>query len=83
MTISRAALPAGDLGIARSLNNLANLLNFTSRHEGAEPLYREALAINQAALPVGHPEISINIKNLADLLMATNRGDEAQKLLKT
>jgi tetratricopeptide (TPR) repeat protein len=65
---------------AAALNNLALLLNATSRLTEAEPLMRRALAIDEASYGPEHPNVAIRLNNLAQLLQATNRLSEAEPL---
>jgi len=80
LTLRRAALPAGHLKIANSLNNLASLLHDQNKLAEAEPLYREALQIRRSDLPAGHQGIATALNNLASLLFAQNKLAEAEPL---
>src|SRR5208283_1560796 len=60
---------------AAVLNNTAVSLTFTGDYSGAEPLYRQALAIDEKALGPNHPDVATNLNNLAELLQA--KGDDA------
>ena len=69
--------------MATNLNNLAELLRATNRlAEGAEPLYRRALAIHEKSFGPEHPNVGIRLNNLALLLRDTNRLAEAEPLFR-
>ena len=82
LEIRRKALPAGHPDIAKSLNNLAMLLQKQNKLAEAEPLFREALEIYRKALPAGHPNIANCLNNLATLLQAQNKLAEAEPLFR-
>ncbi|MBN1570681.1 MAG: tetratricopeptide repeat protein [Acidobacteria bacterium] len=67
--------------VARTLNNLATLLQVTNRLAEAEPLYRRALAINDKSYGEDHPDVARTLNNLAQLFQATNRLAEAEPLI--
>ena len=67
---------------ARSLNNLAWLLQATNRLAEAEPLMRRALAIDEQSYGAEHPDVAIDLNNLSLLLQATNRLAEAEPLMR-
>ena len=46
----------------------------------AEPLYRQALAIDEKTIGTGHPSYAIHLNNLAGLLRDTGRLAEAEPL---
>jgi tetratricopeptide (TPR) repeat protein len=46
-------------GVARSLNNLADLYERQGRYADAEPPYLRAAAIREAALGANHPDTAI------------------------
>jgi tetratricopeptide (TPR) repeat protein len=54
--------------VARGLNNLANLLEVTSRYSDAEPLLRQALAIDEKSFGPDHPKVGTCLNNLGLLL---------------
>jgi len=62
-----------DVNTASCLNNLAMLLKDKGDYNGAEPLYRRALAIYEKALGAQHPHTATSLNNLAELL--DNKGD--------
>ena len=80
LTIDEQSLGLDHLDIARDLDDLARLLNTTSRVEEAEPLYRRALTIREKALGLEHPDVAESLNNLALLLKETNRREEAKPL---
>jgi tetratricopeptide (TPR) repeat protein len=57
------------------IGNLALSLMMAGDYAGAEPLARQALAINEKALGPDHPDVAISLNNLAALLYA--KGDYA------
>jgi tetratricopeptide (TPR) repeat protein len=62
-----------DVKTASSLNNLAELLKNKGDYDGAEPLYRRALAITEKVLGAEHPSTANSLNNLA--LLLSNKGD--------
>ena len=50
----------------------------TNRHSKAEPLLRQALAIDEKSFGPDHPTVAIRLNNLSQLLEATNRFSEAE-----
>ena len=66
--------------VARNLNNLAGLLEYTDRLAEAEALYRRAKAIFEKNLGVNHPDVGTTLNNLAQVLKKMNRMDEAEPL---
>ena len=67
--------------VAAASNDLAQLLQRTSRLGEAEPLMRRALEIDEAAFGEQHPTVAIRSSNLAALLRNTNRIEEAEPLM--
>ena len=68
--------------VAVASNDLAQLLQRTSRLGEAEPLMRRALEIDEAAFGEQHPTVAKRLNNLAMLLHQTNRNEEAEPLLR-
>ena len=68
------------LGVAVSLNNLAELYKTQGQYAQAEPLYIRPLAIRDKALGADHPSVATSLENLAGLYRATNRDKEAETL---
>ena len=66
--------------VATAMNKLVHLLHETNRIEEAEPLARQALAIDQAAFGNHDLNVARDMNNLAGLLQDTNRFDEAEIL---
>jgi tetratricopeptide (TPR) repeat protein len=60
---------------AISVSGLALLLKAKGDYEGAEPLYRRALAIREKVLGPEHPDTATSVNNLASLLYT--KGDYA------
>ncbi|MBT3015958.1 MAG: tetratricopeptide repeat protein [Candidatus Thiodiazotropha sp. (ex Clathrolucina costata)] len=65
---------------AMVFNNLAQLLQETNRFSEAEPMMRQALAIDEKSYGVNHPTVAVRLGNLARLLHDTNRLTEAEPL---
>ena len=68
--------------MATRLNNLALLLQATTRLAEAEPLLRRALAIDETSYGPDHPDVAIDLNNLAGLLWTTNRLGEAEPVMR-
>ena len=68
--------------VATAVNNLAVLLKVTNRFGEAEPLMREALAIDEAAFGNQDPKVATDLNNLASLLQDTNRFGEAEPMMR-
>ena len=68
--------------VAAASNNLALLLQHTNRIKEAEPLMRQALAINEVAFGNQHPTVATGFSNLALLLSETNRFEEAEPMMR-
>ena len=64
------------------MNQLGLLLCTKSLHAHAEPLLRQALAIDEASRGADHPEVARDLNNLALLLRDTNRWAEAEPLMR-
>ncbi len=71
-----AAGPVGSL-----MSQLALYLNTRGLHGEAEPLMRQALAIDEASFGNEHPNVARDLNNLAQLLQATNHLSEAEPLM--
>jgi len=63
------------VSVATSLNNLAILLKERGDYAGAEPLYRQSLAMRRKLLGDEHPSVAASLDNLA--LLLKSRGDSA------
>ena len=59
--------------LAYRIHDTASFLNLNARYEGAEPLYRRALAIVEKVLGPEHPVTAAGLNNLA--LLFRTRGD--------
>ncbi|HLG14769.1 MAG TPA: serine/threonine-protein kinase [Blastocatellia bacterium] len=73
LKLRRQTLGAEHVEVARSLNNLAEVLRRKGDHETAESLYREALAMQRKLLGPEHADVAESLDNLAILL--DTRGD--------
>ena len=51
--------------VARSLNNLATMLNGQRKLKEAETIHREALAMQRKLLGNEHPDVATSLNNLA------------------
>ena len=66
--------------MATALNNLAENYRALGRFAEAEPLFRQALAIDAKTIGTDHPNYAIDLNNLALVLEATGRFDAAEPL---
>jgi tetratricopeptide (TPR) repeat protein len=64
------------------MNELGVLLSAKGLHAEAEPLVKQALAIDEASFGPDHPTVSVRLNNLGQLLKATHRLAEAEPLMK-
>jgi len=82
LVIDEKSFGSGYPNITVGLNNLAHLLQATSRLAEAEPLMRRALTIDEKSFGSEHPNVAIGLNNLAALLQDTNRLTEAEPLMR-
>jgi hypothetical protein len=68
--------------VAIPLNNLASLLQDTSRLDEAEPLLRRALAIAEKSREPRYSKVALILENLAVLLQAENSLTEAEQMMR-
>src|SRR5262249_13124064 len=69
--------------LARSLNNLAIVLQFQGQYADAEALYREALAMCRRLYPKqDHPRMAASLSNLADVLHDRGQYADAEPLFR-
>lgn len=80
--ISASQVPTNFSGIAAAINERAIAFFEQGMPGAAEPLMRQALAINEQIYEPEHPSVAIRLNNLAALLLATNRGAEAEQLMR-
>ena len=66
----------------RLMNQLGVFLLTKASYEDAEPLMKQALAIDEASFGPNHPNVARDLNNLASLLQATNRIEDAEPLMK-
>ncbi|MEH2461950.1 tetratricopeptide repeat protein [Nostoc sp.] len=78
--IAKNRLGLEHLGVAASLNNLAELYRSTGRYGESEPLYQQALELTKRLLGDDHPDVAISLNNLALLYESTGRYSEAEPL---
>lgn len=64
--------------MARNLNNLALLYYHEGKYAKAEPLFKQALAIDEKALGPEHPDVAMMAENLAGVLRKLGRESEAK-----
>jgi tetratricopeptide (TPR) repeat protein len=67
--------------LARSLNNLGNLLQLRGDRNSAIPLFSRSLALSERALGPRHPQIAVLLNNLGAMHYLRGEFDEAQALL--
>jgi hypothetical protein len=70
------------LAWAAEQNMVAKMLLALARHQEAEPIQRDILALREQQLGINNPDTSIALNNLAQLLQDTNRLAEAEPLMK-
>jgi len=80
MSIKEKALGPDHPEVARSLDNLAILLQATRDYAGARPLFERALAIQEKALGPEHPDVAQSLTSLANLLYTTGNYAGARPL---
>jgi len=68
LTLRRAHWHSDHPYVAQSMNNLAMAYYRNRQYTAAEPLFREALAMNRRLLGDVHPEVATTLNNLALLL---------------
>jgi len=78
--ITQTVLGPDDPFAARSLNDLAMLLNRENKFAEAERRSREALAVHEAALGAKHPDTAVTLSTLATVLNEQGRYSEAEPL---
>jgi tetratricopeptide (TPR) repeat protein len=67
--------------VARSLNNLAVVLQVQGKYADAETLHREALEVRRRPYPKqDHPDLAVSLYNLALVLKAQRKYADAEKL---
>jgi tetratricopeptide (TPR) repeat protein len=82
LTLARELWGDKHPNVASSLNNLAELYRALNRYQEAEPLYKEAIAIDHHSLPPVHSQLATHLNNLALLYKSLNRYQEAEDLYK-
>ena len=78
--VAQAESGADSQAYGAALNEHALSLHEVGRFSEAEPLYRQALAIDEKTLGTGHPAYAVHLNNLAELLRETGRPAEAEPL---
>ncbi len=68
--------------VANALVGLALAVEAQGRHDAAEPLHREALAIQRKLFGPHHPHVIISLTNLGRLLTEVGKVEEAEALLR-
>ncbi len=66
---------------AKSLNNLAVLLERSGHYKDVEQLYKRALEINERTVGPGHPDTAKSLNNLAGLYGRLGQHKESEPLL--
>ncbi|MDX2132961.1 MAG: serine/threonine-protein kinase [Planctomycetota bacterium] len=82
LELRRASTPGGSLELSQSLDSLASIHQYLSKHADAVRLYREALEMRQRFSPAGDPLIGIAMGNLGQSLWALGEFAEAESLLR-
>jgi tetratricopeptide (TPR) repeat protein len=82
VSFAEAAHGASSLELARSMNDLANLLQAMARRSEAEPLLRNALSLQEERLGRDDPGCARTMTSLAWLLHGMQKTDEAERLLR-
>jgi serine/threonine-protein kinase len=77
----RRTVPADDAQIARSYNDLGQLLHDQGKLADAEPLYREALAIRRRVLHPTHQHLAASLTTLGLVYAEQEKFGEAEPLL--
>ena len=77
LDLRRTALGDDHLDVARSLNNLAWLLETRGEYDAAEPRYREALERHRRLLGSKHDSVAGSLNNLGLLLFRKGDYEEA------
>jgi tetratricopeptide (TPR) repeat protein len=80
LAIREKLLPKGDIDLAATLNNLAELYRSQGKYE-AEPLYKRSLGILENKLGKDHPFVATSLNNLAALYYHQGKYEEAELLL--
>ena len=80
LALREANLPAGDLKVTASYNNLSTVLINSWQPQAALPIARRVLQEWQANLPPGHPWIGIARNNLSVALARVGKEEESLAL---
>jgi len=78
LQLRRQVLPADDLGVAETLNDLGVLLRSKRKFTEAEQVHRDALKIRREKLAAGDLAIATSLTNLANTLQGEDRWEEAE-----
>jgi tetratricopeptide (TPR) repeat protein len=68
--------------VATNFNNLASLYRVQGQYAQAEPLYKQALAIDEKSLGPNHPGVATVLWNMAQLYQEMGKEEEARVILK-
>lgn len=66
--VASSPAPADELELATAMNGLASVLRLSGKHQRAEELYRQALAIREKHLPGDHPNIVSSTLHVAAVM---------------
>ncbi len=80
LQIQEHVLGPDHLDVARTLNYLAVLYWYQSKHTEAEPLYQRTLQIRERAQGPDHPDVATSLNNLGALYWEQGRYAEAEPL---
>jgi tetratricopeptide (TPR) repeat protein len=82
VSLAEAVHGSSSLELAHAANDLANLLQTTSRYAEAEPLLRKALSLQEERLGRDHQGYARTLTSLAWLLHGTQRSGQAEQMLR-
>jgi len=82
LKIEEKALGPDHLEVAKSLNNLAELLRDQGKHGEAMPLFKQSLKVLEKVLGPDHHYVATILRNIAVSSMLLGQCDEALKDIK-
>jgi len=78
LELRRAAFPAGDLAIAQSLHDIAEVERMAGKLDDAQRDHEQALAIREHVLGPDHPLVAVSLINLGHTYTARDQRPEAR-----